>query len=428
MTDEPKDLESAVIRIKEERAKRKKTGKIRDTLAPWLADCQTDEKGRFIANLYNALVGLHQDTGLANRFRFDEMRQDALIVLPVPLVPGSQKGADPPHVVTDDDASRTQAWLQHRGLARMGKDTLHQAIDLVAREDRFHPLCDELDALAWDKQERAPTWLATYLGATAQPTEYLNAIGPMFLVSMIARVFWPGCKADYMLVLEGEQGLLKSSACRILFGEQWFGDCLPDIHSKDAKQYLRGKWGVEVAELSAFTKADIETLKAFITRQEEAYRPPWGRRDVHEPRQCVFVGTTNRASYVRDDTGARRFWGVQVGLINLEKLAQDRDQLLAEALHLYRMGHKWWPDPEFEAKWIKPEQETRIENDPWEEPIETAVNELEPPITLAKIVVKLGFESNSRVGTADARRIVSILQGLGWMKVRNNSSRYFIKR
>jgi predicted P-loop ATPase len=120
-------------------------------------------------------------------------------------------------------------------------------------------------------------------------------------------------------------------------------------------QHLQGKWLIEVGELSALNRAETTTLKAFITWQTERYRPSYGRKEVHQPCQSVFVGSTNDQSYLRDPTGGRRFWPVKVGTIDLEALAPDRDQLFAEAVQLYKSGVRWWPDKDFELEHIKPE-------------------------------------------------------------------------
>jgi predicted P-loop ATPase len=212
-----------------------------------------------------------------------------------------------------------------------------------------------------------------------------------------------------MLILEGPQGAMKSTACRILAGEEHFSDNLPDLSRGDAvrlSMHLRGKWLVEIAELSSFNKAETHTLKEFITQAVERYTPKYGREEVREPRQCVFVGTTNESVYLRDPTGARRFWPVTVSTIDLEALAQDRDQLLAEAMHEFRAGAQWWPDREFEAEHIAPQQEARYEADPWQEVIETylRVQQTERISAIDVLRLALGLET-PRIGTPEQRRV-----------------------
>lgn len=331
----------------------------------WLGRCQRSAGGEPRPNLANVMLALREDPALADLFAYDEMLRAPLLTKAVPGQPETPPPGGRP--VTDTDVAALQEWLQLRGLERLAKDGVHQATDLRARERAFHPVRDHLDGLAWDRTPRLSRWLAYYLGA--EHTPYTAGIGAMFLVAMVARVYEPGCEADYMPVLEGEQGAKKSTACAIL-GGRWFSDSLPDVRAgKDVSQHLNGKWLIEVAELSALDKAEAAALKAFITRPVERYRPSFGRKEVIEPRQCVFVGTTNKAAYLRDETGGRRFRPVRVGRIDTDALAHDRDQLLAEAVHLYRQGARWWPDREFEAEHVRPEQDARYEADAWEDAV-----------------------------------------------------------
>lgn len=389
----------------------------------WLAGCLADESDRPLPILANAMRALRMAPELTDAFGLDEMQRTAIQLRELPIAPGAEPVAGSvPRPVRDADVSQLQEWLQWQGLPKIGRETIHQAVDQRAGERAFHPVRDYLAAVQWDRKPRVGRWLTTYLGAA--DSTYVSGIGRLFLIAMVARIFQPGAKADYMLVLEGEQGAGKSRACRALAGD-WFSDSLPDIRDKDAAQHLRGKWLVEVAELSAIGKADAEALKSFISRAEERYRPAYGRKEVIEPRQCVFVGTTNRRVYLRDETGARRFWPVAVGHIDVKALTRNRDQLFAEAVAAFRAGEQWWPDTAFEREHIGPEQRQRFESDPWERAIQEHARGRER-LTITEIAVNaLGFGALAKVGTAEQRRISAVLVELGWTPDRDWQGRFY---
>jgi predicted P-loop ATPase len=180
-------------------------------------------------------------------------------------------------------------------------------------------------------------------------------------------------------------------------------------------QHLRGKWLIEVSEMHAFTKAEASALKAFLTRTNERYRPSYGRREVIEERQCVFIGTTNKETYLRDETGGRRFWPINTGVINIEALARDRDQLFAEALVRFKAGEHWWPDKNFERQHIMPEQAARYEVDAWEEPIKEFLAGRNK-VRLMDIASSALDIMTCRLGTAEQRRITAVLEHIGWRR------------
>lgn len=393
--------------------------------SPWLAKACLDDRGKIVPNTATALAALRFAPELAACFAFDEMQHEAVLVAELPVVPGATPPAgELPRRVTDEAITRLLEWLQLNGIPRIPRESVFHAIDARARECVFHPVRDYLQALRWDGTPRVEGWLAYYLGA--EPSAYTKAVGKMFLVGMVARVRRPGCQADYTLVLEGDQGSGKSTACRILGGD-WFSNSLPDLaNSKDASQHLRGRWLVAIEELNGLSKAESEAIKAFLTRTEERYRPPYGVKEVVERRQCVFVGTTNRSSYLRDETGGRRFWPVRTGSIDLEALAHDRDQLFAEAVHLFDNGARWWPDRDFEATHIAPEQDARFEADAWEPTIAAYLAGHER-VTIAQVATEALFFDKSRIGTADQRRIRAILERLGWQPYRSNGVRWYVR-
>ena len=387
---------------------------------PWLGLAIRDAKGAPLPILANVLSALRHDPQLANCLAFDEMSRLALLVDRLP-------GWNEPHVsrpLTDVDVGLVQEHLQHAGLKRVAAETVHQAVNLRAAERSFHPVRDYLDGLEWDGVSRLSTWLPQFLGA--EENTYTAAIGPMFFIAMVARIFEPGCKADYMMVLEGQQGTKKSAACSILGGD-WFSDSLPDLSvGKDVSQHLRGKWLIEVAEMHAIGRAEAALLKSFITRTTERYRPSYGRLEVIEPRQCVFLGTTNQSAYLRDETGGRRFWPVKTGRIDIDGLIRDRDQLFAEAVHRYQDGHAWWPDSGFEEEHIKPEQDERFEADAWADMIADAIAD-KSRVTITELARDTLHIETPRIGTADQRRIAAVLENLGWKRVRDWEGRGYVR-
>ncbi|MGO9682674.1 MAG: VapE domain-containing protein [Beijerinckiaceae bacterium] len=402
------ELYAQIVKLNNKRrAKRTRANSRIEDGPGWLEHCVLSDTLKPLPVLASALVALRAE--LPDTFSYDEM-----LCAPVLMEALENEPHFTPRPVTDVDVGIVQERLQHLGLQRLSKDVVHQAVDVRAHECRFHPVRDYLNDLQWDDTERLEHLLPTYFGT--KDTNYTRTIGPMFLISMVARILDPGCKADHMIVLEGPQGTLKSTACSIL-GGKWFSDNLPDITAgKDASQHLRGKWLIEVSEMHAMNRAEAALLKAFITRTTERYRPSYGRKEVIEPRQCVFVGTTNRDTYLRDESGGRRFWPAKTGIIDVNALARDRDQLFAEAVVQFHAGENWWPDKDFERQHIMPEQAARYEADVWEESILTFL-EARSKVTIGQIAREaLGIET-PRIGTAEQRRIAAALEQIGWKRL-----------
>ena len=373
----------------------------------WHSQCIKGTTGKPLPILANALIGLQAE--MPDVVAFDEMLRAPMLMHP----PDQRAASFSPRPCTDVDVGIMQKRLQHLGLPRLGKDVMHQAVDIRAAECSYHPVRNYLRELQWDGIGRIATLFPKYFGA--EDTAYAAAIGRMFLTSMVARIFEPGCKADHMMVLEGAQGTLKSTACAILGGD-FFSDNLPEIGAgKDVSQHLRGKWLIEVSEMHAMNRTESSQLKAFITRTHERYRPSYGRKEVIEPRQCVFIGTTNRNVYLKDETGGRRFCPIKTGTIDVDALARDRDQLFAEAVVSYQQGTQWWPDKDFEHEHIMPQQAARYEADVWEENIVDYLK-MNTKVTIGQVARgPLNIET-PRIGRAEQNRIAAALQRLGWQR------------
>lgn len=277
---------------------------------------------------------------------------------------GAREGAE----IRDIDLIQIKCWLADHYRFEPSTQLINEAVTKIAEENPFHPVRDYLNGLEWDGVPRADTWLRDYLGAVA-PEPYLSAVSRKTLCAMVARVFEPGRKFDYVLILEGTQGIGKSTALRKLGSDEWFSDAHIDIKDKDAVLSMRGVWLVELGELSSLRKADVDQLKEFISRTTDRIRVPYGRRTEPFPRQSVFVGTTNSAEYFRDTTGNRRFWPVTVGECRFNELEKVRDQLFAEARWYYDLGELLYLENEDANSGATAEQEKRMVHDTWADSI-----------------------------------------------------------
>lgn len=272
---------------------------------------------------------------------------------------------------TDQDDLQLGFWITHHvGITIKATRTITDGVAMAAYDNAFHPVLDFLDALpAWDGIERLSYWLSECAGAAE--TDYTRLVGPWFIMNLVRRVRHPGCQADYMVVLEGQQGKRKSTLLRTLVGnDDWFADTPMKIGDKDALLSLAGKWLYEFGELDSFGKAEATTVKQYLTSRIDRVREPFARRHEDRPRSCCFAGTTNQGEYIKDSTGGRRFWPVSCDdEINLQKMAEWRDQLFAEAEHRLRSddadARRCWPTRLEEEKYLEPEQEARQIGDPW---------------------------------------------------------------
>lgn len=336
-----------------------------------------------------------------------------------PGIPGAGELTPEVGPLRDSDIVYAQQYVAHTDGALMSAEVVWSGLKRAAEARRVHPVRDWLNGLEWDGVERVPGWLSSYLGA--ERTEYSDRVGQAWLVSAIARIMRPGCQADHVLVLEGGQGAGKSSAMRLLFGADWFLDCLPDIRQKDALQVMRGKWGIEVAELDSFRGAAETRIKSFITQRVDEYRPAYARQVERFARQCVIVGTTNESSWLTDSTGGRRFWPVKVGTIGRKKLARDRAQIWAEAKRLFDGGAAWWLEQGDEDA-ARDEQEGRYSVDVWEDLIDNKAHDVVLAHDLFEHI--LGIEIG-KVTKSDQARVGAIMRRLGYKKerVRFNGAR-----
>jgi putative DNA primase/helicase len=344
-----------------------------DSNTEWLKQLDYDKKGALRNTIDNAVIIIENDPRLKNKLIYNDFSNRAIVT---GKLPWTEKGYK--RDWCDDDDAGIRHFLEH-SYNLTGASKITDAVSVVYQKHKFHPVRDYLNSLTWDGVKRVETLLTDYLGA--EDNKYTRAVIKTHLVAAVARVMRPGCKYDTMLTLTGPQGIGKSTFIRIL-GKDWFNDSLDTVKGKEAYEQLQGSWLIEMSELTATRKADIEATKLFLSKNEDIYRVAYGRRTSRFPRQCVFWGTSNDAHFLRDKTGDRRYWPVDCSVLIpikdvFKDLINEVDQIWAEAVMYYREGYKLYLEGEIAEEAIR-QQKAHAEDSPKTGLIEEYLNKEYP--------------------------------------------------
>jgi predicted P-loop ATPase len=383
----------------------------------WMGDLTRGEKGPH-ATVSNAVIVLGCDEALAETVAYDEFAHRVVVTVPPPVAfLGATEAPGPyPRTVTDTDVTLIQGYIQRVYDMRISQQVALQAILAVAEFRRIHPVREWLDGLEWDGVRRVDTWLHNAFGSPDDA--YHVAVGAKVLAAAVRRVRRPGTKFDHVLVLEGKQGKGKSRACAALFGQEWFTDNLShDLASKDAQQGMAGKWGIELAELNVLVRSTSQAAKAFFSRQVDYYRPPYGKSFVEQPRQSIFIGTTNDADYLTDSTGNRRYWPVFCEKAEVGWISDNREQLWAEAAEIEARGEVLWlEDGTLQRKAVL-QQSQRLAEDVWTSAVRKWIEEgLRSDVQVGEVLHHALGLPRAQQNRAAEMRVASILRADGWMR------------
>ena len=328
----------------------------------WTAKLKLTKQGAIEATTENLIVILENDPNLKGRMAINQFIERLCLVGNVPWRDMNESEHDSPWTDSDDAALRCYIEATY-GI--YNKSRLDDALSTVMTRHAFHPIRDYLNSLKWDGKKRAERLFIDNLGA--EDNLYTRTVTRKWLTAAVARVFRPGCKFDNMVVIVGDQGIGKSYLGSML-GRMWFSDTFGTVNGKEAFEQLKGAWIIEMGELSALKKAEVESIKQFVSKQEDNYRAAYGRHTQVNKRQCVFYGTTNDNDFLRDRTGNRRFWPIQCGVNEnsmdvFDLLSEEVDQIWAEATSWFKAGESLFLPPRV-AKLAAIEQEKFMMDDP----------------------------------------------------------------
>lgn len=324
----------------------------------WKADLEYSKSGKLQCTMGNIIMILENDPALAGHIKHDEFSGFDMVVGGLPWNKHARQW-------TDRDDANLRVWLE-RNYDITGKDKINDAVAAVLTRHNYHPIRDYLSGLTWDGTPRLDRLIIDYIGA--EDNELNRTMTRKHFTAAVARVFRPGCKYDYCLIMTGPEGAGKSTLLNKM-GGQWFNDSIVTTEGKEGMAQLRGAWVIEMGELSSIKRSDVEQVKAYLSKQTDIYRAAYDRRTTEHPRQCIFCGTTNEAFFLKGDTGNRRFWVIAVDP-SLRKytdwqkqLDNDRDQLWAEAVHYYKNGEKLYLDNDMEREAKKRQHDYNDDSD-----------------------------------------------------------------
>lgn len=332
----------------------------------WKENFKNEKNGDTKNCISNVALIILNDKAFRNIIAYDVFENRAVALKNLPW----RKITEYDRFLTDDDDNLIRAYIESAYDLRITVDTLAAAMSVVAQKTKFHPVRDYLSSLEWDHVPRIDKLFIDYFDA--EDSKYTRAVARKMCVAAVKRVFEPGCKFDYMVTLVGNQGVYKSTFCQKL-AIRWFSDSISTVTGKESFEQLRGVWIGEMAELSAFKKAEQSQIKHYITKGTDRYRPAYGRKSENFPRQSILIASTNERGSNKDQTGGRRYWYIVVGP-NPRKLIADiapdtLNQIWAEAMVKYQLGETVYLDKVLEAE-AALIQEVHTEADPRNELIE----------------------------------------------------------
>lgn len=314
----------------------------------------------------NVYFALREDPALRELVRYNEFSQK---IDKVRAPPWGGRAGEWKEVL--DDIRLAEYVASRHGLIVGNPVTIEQAVLMSAHDNVYNPVRADLESVVWDGVERRMHWMMDCLGAANTP--YVAAVSEYFLLSLVARVLEPGCQMDYMLVLQGAQGVGKSSVLQVLGGD-YYGAGSFRIGDKDSMQALQGRLIFNFNELDALSRSESTAIKGFTTERTDRFRPPYAKGFAAFPRNCVLTGDTNQGEFLRDATGDRRFWVVHCADIDVSRMMSYRAQLLAEAVHFYKAGARRFPGKEEEKALFFPEQDKWKFVDVWHDALSRYVN------------------------------------------------------